>query len=162
MLAVAPVVTMGRAAMVVAQVNEPDLYWIGFALGGTLSGLGLLLLTFAVWGQAAARFVVAGAVTALIGHNLLPATPLALAGPSLVFIGTGIALAPWRPWAIGTGVVAGLAALLRHSTPALGNVVLALAALGLLVAVVASARSATEFRGAPQHAPTDSNMFIQH
>ncbi len=161
MLSVAPVVTMVRAILVVAGVAEPAFYWIGFAVGGTLSGVGMLLLCFGVWGTPAFGFVVAGATTALLGHNVLPVTPVAILGPALVTVGTGLALGPWRPWIVGTGLAGGLAMVLRHGAPVFGNVVVALAAIGFLIAIVGAARQATMHRGtATQHATPDSNMFM--
>ncbi len=160
MLSIAPVVTLLRAAMVVAGITEPEWYWIGFAIGGSLSGLGTLFIGIALWGQLSFYFVLAGGIVAFIGHNVLPNTPLAGAGPSLVLLGSGVALAWWRPWVFGTGIFAGIASGLRAAAPIFANLLLVFGALGLLIAVVGAARAATLDRAtAAQHAPTNSNMF---
>ncbi len=161
MLSVAPAVTLVRAVLVIAGVAEPGFYWIGFAVGGTLSGVGMMLLAAGVWATPAFWFVLAGALTAFLGHNVLPLTPVEILGPALVTAGTGVALAPWRPWVVGTGLAGGLAMVLRHPAPVFGNVVVALAAIGFLVAIIGAARSATIHRGMPtRYAAPDSNMFM--
>lgn len=140
MLVVAPVVTAMRALLVITGIAEPGWYWIGFALGGSLSALGLALVLTASWGGTVFRIVLAGAALAFVGHYVLPITPAAMLGPAMVQLGTGVSLAPWARWSIGAGVVAGIGSVMRHALPVLGNAVLLLGAIALLWAVIQAAR----------------------
>lgn len=141
MLIVAPIVTLVRALLQVLHIPEPDLYWIGFALGGSLSGLGMLLTGIAVWRAPAFRFLLAGAIIAFTGHYVLQGGIQELYGPSLVQLGTGIVLLPWKKKAVVMGAIAALGAYLRHPLPLMGNLLLAAGAVGLVAAVMDSARS---------------------
>ena len=136
MLIVAPIVSAVRAG-----VEEPSWYWVGFALGGSLSGLGMLLMGVALWCEPRFRVLVAGALTAFVGHYILPLTPVALVGPAFVQTGTGIVLWPWRPWALGAGFVAGIGSVLRHWLPVWGNLLLLVGTAALFCAILGSARA---------------------
>lgn len=136
----APVVTMVRALLVLAGITEPSWYWLLFAVGGSLSGIGIILVAISTYGGPRFRWVIAGAIIAIVGHYILPRTPAGLTGPSLVQLGTGIILWPWQRYAVAAGVVAGAGAYLRHWMPTWGNVLLLLGAGGLLTALLAAAR----------------------
>lgn len=141
MLIVAPVVSAVRALLVVTGIEEPSWYWVGFALGGSLSGLGMLLMGISLFGEPRFRVLVAGAATAFIGHYVLPLTPLELVGPAFVQIGTGIVLWPWRSWALGAGFVAGIGSVVRHSLPFWGNLLLLAGTAALFWAIFGAARA---------------------
>lgn len=142
MLVVAPIVTAIRGSLAVLQMEEPSWYWVGFALGGSLSGLGMILIGIATWSTPWFRWLLSGAALAGIGHYVLPATPLHIIGPSLVHLGTGLVLTPRIRWALAPAAVAALGAVLRHQH-VLGQALLAVGAIGLLAAVVQAARSPT-------------------
>ncbi len=141
MLTVAPVVTIVRAVLALTGVTEPSWYWVGFAVGGTLSGLGMVLMGIALWRGQKFWWLLGGAAVAVIGHYVLPATTIAIHGPALVQAGTGIVLAPWRRWALIAGGVAAIGAVLRHDA-GIGQLLLAAGAAGLLAAIVLAARRA--------------------
>ncbi len=141
-MTLAPLVVAVRATLALTDTAEPGFYWIFFALGGTLSGLGMILAATSRYGYLAFPFVVAGAATALIGHNVVPRLPLdaiALTGPSLVHLGTALVLWPWARPALAAGILAALGAYLRWDHPATGNVLLLLGALGLFAALLCTA-----------------------
>lgn len=140
-MAPAPVVIMVRALLVLAGITEPSWYWVLFAIGGSLSGIGIILVAISTYGGPRFRWVIAGAVVAIVGHYVLPRTPAGLTGPSLVQLGTGMIVWPWRRYGVAAGAVAGAGAYLRHWMPTWGNVLLLLGAGGLLAALVAATRT---------------------
>lgn len=142
MLGVAPLVSAVRALLALIGADEPSWYWILFAVGGSLSGIGMVLAAVATWRSGASPFVVTGAAVALVGHNVVSRIgAIAVFGASLVHLGASVVLYPWVRWAPVAGAVAALGAWLRHHHAA-GDLLLLAGSLGLLAAVVAATRAA--------------------
>ncbi len=144
MMTLAPLVVSIRALLALLGAQEPSFYWTFFALGGTLSGLGMILIATSSWQSPRFWIVVVGAAVALLGHNVvsrLPIEAIANAGPSLVHFGTAIIMWPFCRPAVASAIVAGVGAYLRWHYPIAGNSVLLLGALGLFVTLILTARA---------------------